>query len=50
MKENEDVVHVLLREVQLGILLSNCPEKQLLQLGKKYASESPTFTQMSMKR
>ena len=43
VKENEYVVHVLLREVQRGILPSNCPEKQLLQLGKKYASESSTF-------
>ena len=43
VKENEYVVHVLLREVQCGILPSNCPEKQLLQLGKNYASLSSTF-------
>ena len=43
IRRNEFVVHVLSREVQCGDLLPDCPDKQMLELCKRYSLNSPSF-------
>lgn len=42
-KDLEYVVHVLLREIQRGMFTSNDLESQVLQLCKKFSSDSPIY-------